>query len=44
VALAHGLDDPGQRGKQIAVDQDCEEQILDWIQQNAEKDTPITRR
>jgi hypothetical protein len=30
-ALAHWLADPGQRGKHIALDQDREQQILDWI-------------
>jgi hypothetical protein len=30
-APAHGLDEPGQRGKQITLDQDREQQILDWI-------------
>jgi hypothetical protein len=43
VALAHKPDEPGQRGKHIALDQDCEEEIVDWIQQNAEKDTSLTR-
>jgi hypothetical protein len=42
-ALAHGVDDPGQWGKHIAIDQDCEQHILDWIRQNAGKETPITR-
>jgi hypothetical protein len=28
-ALAHGLDQPGQRGKHIALDQEREQQILD---------------
>jgi hypothetical protein len=42
-ALAHGLDEPGQRGKPIALDEDREQQILDWIQQNAEENTPVTR-
>jgi hypothetical protein len=42
-ALAHWLDEPGQRGKHAAVDQDRQQQIFDWIQQNAEKDTPVTR-
>jgi hypothetical protein len=28
-ALAHGLQDPGQRGKHIALGQDLEQQILD---------------
>jgi hypothetical protein len=43
VALAHGLDEPGQRGKHIALDRDRAQQILDWMEQNAEQDTPITR-
>jgi hypothetical protein len=30
-ARAHGMDEPGQRGKHIAIDQDREQQILDWI-------------
>jgi hypothetical protein len=34
-ALAHGLDEPGQRGKHIALDQDREQQIFDWMEQNA---------
>jgi hypothetical protein len=42
-AFAHGLDELGQRGKHIALDQDREQQILDWIRQNAEKDTAVTR-
>jgi hypothetical protein len=42
-ALAHWLDDRGQRRKHIAIDEDREEQILDWIQQNVEEDTPLTR-
>jgi hypothetical protein len=29
--LAHWLDEPGQSGKYIAIDQDREQQILDWI-------------
>jgi hypothetical protein len=43
VALAHGLDEPGQRGKHAALDSHREQKILDWIQQNAEQDTPITK-
>jgi hypothetical protein len=31
-ALAHGMDESGQRGKHIAVDQVREQQILDWIE------------
>jgi hypothetical protein len=42
-ALAYRLDDPGQRGKHVALDQDRAQQIFDWIQQNAEKDTPTMR-
>jgi hypothetical protein len=42
-ALAHGLDEPGQRGKHATLDSDREQQILDWIQQNAEQDTPVTK-
>jgi hypothetical protein len=29
MALAHGLDDPVQQGKHIAIDQDREQQILE---------------
>jgi hypothetical protein len=42
-ALALGLDEPGQRGKHIAIDQDREQQIVDQIEQNTEEGTPITR-
>jgi hypothetical protein len=42
-ALPHGLDEPGQRGKHVALDQDREQQMFDWIQQNPEKDRPVTR-
>jgi hypothetical protein len=31
LALAHRLDEPEHRGKRIALDRDCEQQILDWI-------------
>jgi hypothetical protein len=37
------MEEPGQQGKHIPLDQDREQQILDWISQNAEQDTPITR-
>jgi hypothetical protein len=30
-AMVHGRDEPGQRGKHIAIDKDREQQILDWI-------------
>jgi hypothetical protein len=39
----NALDEPGRRGKHIALDHDCEQQILDWTQQNAEEDTSVTR-
>jgi hypothetical protein len=42
-ALAPGLDEPRQREKHIALDQDHEQQILDWIQPNAEEDTSLMR-
>jgi hypothetical protein len=42
-ALAHELDDPGQRGKHAARDEDREQQILDWIRPNAEQDTPVRK-
>jgi hypothetical protein len=38
-----GRDDPGERGKHIALDHDYEQEVLDWIQQNAEEDSPVTR-
>jgi hypothetical protein len=41
--LAHGLDEPGQREKYAALDQDREQHILDWIRQNAEQDIPVTK-
>jgi hypothetical protein len=31
VTLAYGMDEPVQRGKHIALDQDPEQQIFDWI-------------
>jgi hypothetical protein len=37
------MDKPTQRGKHIALGLDCEEQILAWIQQNAQEDILITR-
>jgi hypothetical protein len=44
LALAHGLELSGQQGKDTAFDQDRGQQILDWIQRNAEKSTPVTKR
>jgi hypothetical protein len=43
-ALAHDLELPGQGGKHTALDQHREQQILDWIQHNAEKSTPISKK
>jgi transposase len=40
-ALAHGLKPPRERGKHPALDAGREQQILDWIQQKAEKSTPV---
>jgi phage-related minor tail protein len=42
-ALAHWLDEPGQRGKRAALDQDREQHVLDYIRQNAEQDTSVTK-
>jgi hypothetical protein len=42
-ALTYRLDDPGQQGQPIVLDQDHEQQIFDWIQQNARKDTQTKR-
>jgi hypothetical protein len=42
-ALTHGLELPGERGKYIALDSYREQQILDWIQQNAEQSTPVSK-
>jgi hypothetical protein len=30
-ARAHLMDEPGQRGKHMTIDQDREHEILDWI-------------
>jgi hypothetical protein len=35
-ALAHGLDEPGHRGKHAAIDGDRERKTPDWVRQNAE--------
>jgi hypothetical protein len=43
-ALGHGMNSPGHRGKHTALEQDHEQQILDWIKQNAEDSTPVTRK
>jgi hypothetical protein len=42
-ALAHWLYDPGHRGNHNALDDDRERQILDWVRQNAEQKTPVTK-
>jgi hypothetical protein len=41
--LAHGLKPPGERGKHAALDEHREQLILDWIQQNAEQSTPVSK-
>jgi hypothetical protein len=38
------MDPPGQRGKHVALDDDRERQIIDWIQQNAQQEIPVTKR
>jgi hypothetical protein len=43
-ALAHSLESPGQREKHTALDYYRDEQILDRIQQNAEKHTSISKK
>jgi hypothetical protein len=43
-ALEHELDPLGHRGKHTALEQDREQQILEWIKQNAEGNTPVTRK
>jgi hypothetical protein len=43
-ALAHGLELPGERRKHTALEQDREQQILDWIKSNVEGSTPVTRK
>jgi hypothetical protein len=35
------LEPPGERGKYPDLDADREQQILDWIQQNAKQSTPV---
>jgi hypothetical protein len=41
--LAHGFYDPGRRGKHKALDSDLERHILDWVRQNTEQETPVTK-
>jgi hypothetical protein len=36
-AVAHDLESPGERGKQTALDQHREQQLVDWTQQNPNK-------
>jgi hypothetical protein len=43
-ALAHGLESPGELGKHAALDEHREQQILDWIQQNAEQSKPVSKK
>jgi hypothetical protein len=42
-ALEHGMNPPRQRGKQTALDEHRERQIIDWNRQNAEQVTPVTK-
>jgi hypothetical protein len=43
VALEHEMDQPRQRGKHTTLDDDRERQIIDWIWQNAEQETPVKK-
>jgi transposase len=43
-ALEHPRDPAGSRGKHTALDSDHEQQILEWIRQNAERSTPLTKK
>jgi hypothetical protein len=43
-ALEHGVDPPGHRGKHTDLEHDREQQIIGWIKQNAEGNTPVTRK
>jgi hypothetical protein len=42
-ALAHGLEMAEERARQLVLHQAREQQILDWIQQNAEQNMPVSR-
>jgi hypothetical protein len=42
-ALARKVDLPEERGKQTLLNYHCEQQILDWIQQNTEKSTAVSK-
>jgi ribosomal protein L11 methylase PrmA len=42
-ALAHRLESPEERGKYPVLNQHREQQILDWIQQEAEKSTAVSK-
>jgi hypothetical protein len=42
-ALGHGVEPPGIQGKHTPFDPDCELQILDWIRENAENSTRVTK-
>jgi hypothetical protein len=43
-ALEHGLNPARHRGKRTALDQDREQQMLDWINQSSEGNTPVTKK
>jgi hypothetical protein len=41
--LANGLEQPKVRGRHLAVDEDSEGEILEWIEAQIEKCKPVTR-
>jgi hypothetical protein len=41
--FVHGLESPGEQGKHTALDRTREQQMLDWIQQNAAQSTPVSK-
>jgi hypothetical protein len=43
-AFEHGLNLPGHRRKREALDQDREQQILNWMAHNAKSNTPAHRK
>jgi hypothetical protein len=44
LAFEHGLHPAGNRERRTVLDRDSEQQILDWIRQNAESSTSPTRK
>jgi hypothetical protein len=41
--LANGLEEPKVRGRHLAIDEDSEGEILEWIEAQAEKCKSVTR-